>query len=43
MHSVVKAYNITHKERHKGSLAFELYSWTCMKIGWQGDLTDVLK
>ena len=35
MYSVVQAYeNITQKERHKCSLAFELYSyfWTHIKI-----------
>ena len=44
MHSVVKAYeNTTQKERHKGSLDFELCSWKYMKIVWQRDTTDVLK
>ena len=36
MHYVIKAYdNITHKERDKCSLAFELYSWTCKKIKFE--------
>ena len=44
MHSVVQAYDdITHKERHKCSLASELYSWRHIEIVWQRDTTNVLK